>query len=365
MTESQRWFLLICTLVLGALIYLLAPILSPFLVAALLAYLFDPVVDRLEASHFNRTGAVVAVFVLLTTLLAVSVLLLLPQLGRQVQVLIERVPVMIELFEQRLLPQLEGLLGVDLAALDVGSLKTLVMGNWQETGNLMARLAGGLTRSGLVVAAWVANLVLIPVVMFYLLRDWDIMMARIRMLLPLYLEPRVSLWARECDEVLGAFVKGQLLVMLALGFIYAVGLWLVGLDIALLIGMLAGLASIVPYMGFIIGILVASVAAFIQFQDPMILIWVAVVFGIGQALEGMVLTPLMVGDRIGLHPVAVIFAIMAGGQLFGFVGILLALPVAAVIMVLLRHLHQGYKSSTLYGSARGAEVELRNTEADE
>ncbi|GGO87594.1 AI-2E family transporter [Marinobacterium nitratireducens] len=365
MTESQRWFLLICTLVLGGLVYLLAPILSPFLIAGLLAYLFDPLVDRLEERRMSRTGGVVLVFVLLTTLMVVSVLLLLPQLGRQVQVMIDRVPVVIELFEQRLLPQVEAFLGVDTSALDFGSLKTLMLGNWQETGNLMAKLAGGITKSGLAVAAWAANMVLIPVVMFYLLRDWDIVMARIRVLLPLYLEPRVSLWARECDEVLGAFIKGQLLVMLALGAIYAIGLWLVGLDIALLIGMLAGLASIVPYLGFIVGIVAASVAAFIQFQDPTILVWVAVVFGIGQALEGMVLTPLLVGDRIGLHPVAVIFAIMAGGQLFGFVGVLLALPVAAVIMVLLRHLHRGYKSSTLYGSATVAEVDLRNTEPDE
>lgn len=365
MTESQRWFLLIVTLVLGALIYVLAPILAPFLVGALLAYLFDPVVDRLEAAKFGRTGAVVTVFLFMTALMVLTVLLLLPQLGRQVQVLLERVPMIIDLFEQRVVPLLESTLGTDMGSVDLGTLKSMLAGNWQQTGNLMAQLVGGITRSGLAVLAWIANLVLIPVVLFYLLRDWDLMMARIRMLLPRYLEPKVALWAMECDEVLGAFIKGQLLVMLALGIIYATGLWLVGLDIALLIGMLAGLASIVPYMGFIIGILVAGIAAFIQFQDPMVLVWVGAVFAIGQALEGMVLTPLLVGDRIGLHPVAVIFAIMVGGQLFGFVGVLLALPVAAVIMVLLRHLHQGYKSSTLYGSAQVAEVELLNTEADE
>ncbi len=365
MTESQRWFLLIVTLVLGVLLYFLAPILTPFLVGALLAYLFDPVVDRLEAAKFGRTGAVVTVFVFMTALMALAVLLLLPQLGKQLQLLLLRVPMMIDLLEQRLLPMLESALGVSMAALDLGTLKSMLAGNWQQTGSFMARLAGGITRSGLAVLGWIANLVLIPVVLFYLLRDWDLMMLRIRTVLPRYLEPRVALWARECDEVLGAFIKGQLLVMLALGIIYATGLWLVGLDIALLIGMLAGLASIVPYMGFIIGILVASIAAYIQFQDPVVLIWVGAVFAIGQALEGMVLTPLLVGDRIGLHPVAVIFAIMAGGQLFGFVGVLLALPVAAVIMVLLRHLHQGYKSSTLYGSEQVAEVELLNTEADE
>jgi predicted PurR-regulated permease PerM len=221
-------------------------------------------------------------------------------------------------------------------------------GHWQQTGSLVKGLFSSVGQSGLAVAAWVANLVLIPVVMFYLLRDWDVMMDKIGFLLPRNVEKKVTLWAQECDEVLGAFIKGQLLVMLALGVIYSLGLWSVGLDLALLVGMLAGLASIVPYMGFIVGIVAAGVAAMLQFNDLTMLAWVGVVFAIGQALEGMVLTPLLVGDRIGLHPVAVIFAIMAGGQLFGFVGILIALPVAAVIMVLLRHLHQGYKSSKLY-----------------
>lgn len=349
-SESQRWFLLITSIVAGVLVYLLAPILSPFLVGALLAYLADPVADRLEARGLGRTQAVVLVFVMLTLLMVISVLLLIPQLSEQIQTMIRQVPAVLDVLHNRLLPWVEQTLGVSFSRPDIESVRQLVREHWQQTGNLAAQLMGGLTRSGLAVVGWVANLVLIPVVTFYLLRDWDVMMANIQHLLPRNLEPKVTLWARECDEVLGAFVKGQLMVMLALGIIYAVGLWVVGLDLALLLGMLAGLASIVPYMGFIVGIVAAALAAYVQFQDPVILAWVAAVFGVGQALEGMVLTPLLVGDRIGLHPVAVIFAIMAGGQLFGFVGVLLALPVAAVIMVLLRHLHQGYKSSRLYTS---------------
>ncbi|MNZ36121.1 hypothetical protein D3C78_535340 [compost metagenome] len=191
---------------------------------------------------------------------------------------------------------------------------------------------------------------LIPVVSFYLLRDWDLMMAKIRGLLPRQREERLVALAGECHEVLGAFVRGQLLVMLALGVIYASGLMLVGLELGLLIGLLAGLAAIVPYMGFIIGIGAAMVAGLFQFGgDPYPLLAIAAVFMVGQALEGMVLTPLLVGDRIGLHPVAVIFAILAGGELFGFTGVLLALPVAAVIMVLLRHVHDLYKESGMYG----------------
>ncbi|MEH6473635.1 MAG: AI-2E family transporter, partial [Halopseudomonas sp.] len=198
---------------------------------------------------------------------------------------------------------------------------------------------------------------LIPVVAFYLLRDWDRMVAQVGALLPRSIEPHVNRWASECDEVLGAFIKGQLLVMLCLGAFYAIGLGLVGLDLALILGVVAGLASIVPYMGFIIGIGASLIAAMLQFNELYYLLLVGLVFGAGQVLEAVVLTPVLVGDKIGLHPVAVIFAIMAGGQLFGFTGVLLALPVAAVVMVLLRHLHQGYRDSELYHAGTEAITE--------
>jgi len=144
--------------------------------------------------------------------------------------------------------------------------------------------------------------------------------------------------------------------MAALAVIYTLGLWLVGLELALVLGLLAGLASVVPYMGFIVGIVAATIAAWFQFHDPWVLLQVSVVFAIGQLLEGMVLTPQLVGDRIGLHPVAVIFALLAGAQLFGFVGVLLGLPAAAVIMVMVRHLHKSYLVSELYGAGKGADI---------
>ncbi|WP_428033589.1 AI-2E family transporter [Amphritea sp.] len=348
MSDSQRWFFLIFTLVLGFLLYLLQPILSPFLIAALLAYLTDPLADRLEARGLSRTLSVVVVFLVMTTVLLLLVVWLLPKLGSQLQVMVKMVPQVLTMVETVWIPWVEAHVGISFEGFDMQSVKALISGHWQQTGSLLKGVFSSVGQSGLALAAWVANLALIPVVTFYLLRDWDVMMDKIGFLLPRNVEKKVTLWAQECDEVLGAFIKGQLLVMLALGVIYSLGLWSVGLDLALLVGMLAGLASIVPYMGFIVGIVAAGVAAMLQFNDITMLAWVGVVFAIGQALEGMVLTPLLVGDRIGLHPVAVIFAIMAGGQLFGFVGILIALPVAAVIMVLLRHLHQGYKSSKLY-----------------
>ncbi len=205
------------------------------------------------------------------------------------------------------------------------------------------------SHSGGVIAEWLMNLLLIPVVTFYLLRDWDGLIAKVHDLLPRRVAPTATKLAGEVDTVLAAFVRGQFYVMLALGGIYSIGLWMTGLDVALLIGMLAGLVSFVPYLGSIVGIVMACVAALVQFHELIQLVPVAIVFIIGQSLEGMVLTPMLVGDKIGLHPVAVMFAVLAGGQLFGFLGILLALPVASVIMVLLRHVHDLYRYSDFYG----------------
>ena len=345
---QQRWFILTVGLVVFGLIYLLSPILSPFLVGALLAYLSDPLADRLEARGLSRTSSVVIVFLVLTAVVAIALLLLLPHLLTQVQLMVERVPRVIEVLNTELLPFVEANLGLELGRPDLKQVAAVLTQHWQTTGSIATTLISSVAQSGLAVVAWFANLLLIPVVTFYLLRDWDLMMARIKELLPRNIEPVVSLWAGECDEVLGAFMKGQLVVMLVLGIIYALGLALLGVDLALLLGITAGLASIVPYLGVVVGVLSSAIAAYVQMQDPTILTGVALVFGVGQLLEGMVLTPKLVGDQIGLHPVAVIFAIMAGGQLFGFVGVLLALPVAAVIRVLLSHLHRGYIASHLY-----------------
>ncbi|MFT6916556.1 MAG: putative PurR-regulated permease PerM [Motiliproteus sp.] len=356
MTDSQRWFVLCLTLMIAGLLYLLAPILFPFLTGLLLAYMGDPLADRLERTGLSRTVSVVVVFAGLTLSLVLTLLWLLPQLGRQIENLIDQLPLLFDWLKQVLIPWLEQTVGLDLSALELDRARQILMDNWRTGGDLLTKLLGQASRSGLVVVSWVVNLTLIPVVAFYLLRDWDRMTEQLRVMLPRSLEPRVSRWARECDEVLGAFIKGQLWVMLCLGSFYGLGLGLIGLDLALILGVIAGLASIVPYMGFIIGIGASLIAAMLQFDANYYLLLVAAVFIAGQVLEGVLLTPVLVGDKIGLHPVAVIFAIMAGGQLFGFTGVLLALPVAAVVMVLLRHLHQGYRDSALYSAARPSEA---------
>jgi predicted PurR-regulated permease PerM len=346
--SSTKWFIFAGVVFAGFLLYLLSPVLSPFLVGALLAYLGDPLVDRLETYKLPRTGAVVVVFVTIVLLLLLLPLILLPLIEQQISALVTKLPKYLDWIQQTVIPFISQALNIESGVLDMSSLKQAVVQHWREMGNLATKVVTMISQSGLMMAAWLANVVLIPVVTFYLLRDWDIVMAKIHKLLPRQNEATIVQLARESDEVLGAFLRGQLIVMIALGVIYSVGLWIVGLELAFLIGMIAGLVSFVPYLGAIVGILLASVAAVMQFQDVLHLAFVAVVFGVGQALEGMLLTPLLVGDKIGLHPVAVIFAVMAGGQLFGFVGILVALPAAAVIAVLLRHAVQRYTDSDLY-----------------
>jgi len=336
-------------LALGVLLHLLSPILMPFLVALALAYLWDPVVDRLERAGLSRTLGVSVVFFVSALVLLGLVLVLVPLLGRQMHVVAAKVPVAIEWFRSSLLPWLQREFQISEADIPLERIKDALMANWKSAGGMAQNLLVSATSSSLAVLGWLANLVLIPVVGFYLLRDWDRMVAWIRETLPRPWEPTVTRLARECDEVVGAFLRGQSLVMLALGLCYTTGLMLMGLELALLIGMLAGLASIVPYLGLVLGVGAASVAALLQFGDWHPLIGVAAVFVSAQLLEGMYLTPKLVGDRIGLHPVAVIFAVMAGGQLFGFTGVLLGLPASAVIMVLLRHLHDRYRASAIYG----------------
>ncbi|KXS39047.1 AI-2E family transporter [Modicisalibacter tunisiensis] len=346
MTRQHIWILLGLAAVLWLLV-LLEPILMPFFISMILAYLGDPLTDWLEARGLSRRLAVSVVFLVLSLALGLAVLVMVPLLGRQLGQLIDALPAIFNWVQGTVLPWVREVSGIDLST-DFESLRQALMANWKETGTFAAGLLARVSRSGLALALWVANLALIPVVTFYLLLDWDRIKAQVRDLLPRRLEPTVTRLALECDEVLSAFLRGQLLVMLSLGIVYAVGLTLAGIQFGVLIGLLAGLASIVPYLGVIVGLAVAALVAFFQYGDLVHLLGVGAIFAVGQILEGVVLQPLLLGDKIGLHPVAVIFAVMAGGQLFGFTGVLLALPVAAVIMVVLRHLHERYKNSQLY-----------------
>ena len=354
-SDSRNWLILVLLVVAGWLMYLLAPVITPFAISAVLAYLGDPFVDRLEKVSIwrwklGRTVAVSIVFILMLSLLIVVLLLVIPLLVDQIRLLVQLFPRWIEWFSGTALPWLAGKFGFALKDFDPTQFSQVLKDYWKEISTAAFKVVDYVSRGGMAFAALLTNLILIPVVTFYLLRDWDLLIRAVQDLLPRNMEGEISQMAAEVDKVLGAFFRGQLMVMFALGLMYTVGLSLVGIEFAALIGMGAGLLSIVPYLGSIVGVLVAAGAAIFQFQDVFHLVMVLLVFGVGQSAEGMYLTPKLVGDEIGLHPVTVIFAVLAGGQLFGFLGILLALPVAAVLNVLVRHMNQRYRQSELYKS---------------
>ena len=346
--SSRRWQMLAITAVILYLLWLLAPVLMPFAVAAMFAYLGDPLADRLERLGMGRTLAVSVVFFVLLLVSVGALLLLIPLISRQVDNLVQSLPHYVDWIRNTALPWLQTKLRLDPNAFDTDRLIAQIKDHLGSLGGAVSTVLGKVTRSGLGVIAWMTNLVLIPVVAFYLLRDWDRLVAWIDDMLPRSIQPTIAHLAHESDLVLGAFVRGQLLVMLALGIFYGAGLSLLGLSVGPLIGMVAGLLSFVPYLGFIVGFGSALIAVLVQYGDVTHLALVVVVFVIGQLLEGYVLVPRLVGEKIGLHPVAVIFAVLAGGYLCGFLGILLALPAASVILVVLRYLSQRYRHSGLY-----------------
>ncbi|HTL15351.1 MAG TPA: AI-2E family transporter [Thermomonas sp.] len=335
------------------LLWLLAPILSPFVLAALLGWLGDPLVDRLERAGLGRNGAVALVFGAMTLLLAVALVLLVPLVEQQIVTLVQSLPSYRDWFVGTALPWVERRTGLEILSwLDPGRLFVLIREHWERAGGIAATVLGYVSRSGFALLAMLANIVLLPVLTFFFLRDWDLLVERVGALVPRDHYAVVRDLARESDAVLGGFLRGQLLVMLILGVLYAIGLSLAGLDLGILIGIIAGMLTFVPYLGPASIVVFGGIAALVQYGDWQHLAGVGAVFAVGQVIETYWLTPKLVGDRIGLHPMAVIFAVMAGGSLFGFLGMLLALPVAAVANVLLHYAHQRYTHSRLYAGER-------------
>jgi len=340
MQSDLRINWLIALALVGGLLYLLAPILTPFVAAALLAYVSDPLADRLQRLKLPRTLAVVSVFVLTFLFLGLLVLLVGPLIRSQVAALLDALPAIASKVEQVWLPWIRDTLNIPLDG-DVG-LAPFLSRYSEMAGTWAGRVVMGVAQSGGALAAAVISLFLVPILTFYLLRDWDFIVTRLSALVPASQRPTVFGLIRDADDMLAAFLRGQLLVMIALAVIYSIGLGLVGLKFAVAIGVVSGLVSFVPYLGLVFGILLASLTVVLE-PDPLWhLVGVFATFIIAQLIEGTVLTPKLVGDRIGLHPVLVIFAVAAGGQLFGFFGILLALPAAAVLSVLVRFAYSNY-----------------------
>ena len=327
--------------------WLLAPVLTPFIVAAVLAYVLHPLVDRLAARRMPRALAVSLVEVA-ALIVALSVLLLIvPILSRQLPLVREQIPLLAERLNHGVGPWL-GRFGIEVA-LDTTSIKNFVLKyldanleEWLATALTSARIGGSL------LLAVVGNLLLVPMVLFYLLMDGPNLAHRAAALVPPRMFDRVAGFMRECDLMLGQYLRGQLLVMLTLAAFYSVGLALFGFDLAVPVGVFTGLAVFVPYVGFGLGLVLALISGALQFSGWQGLIGVAVVYGVGQVLESFVLTPQLVGERIGMNPLTVIFALLAFGHLFGFVGVLIALPVSAVMVVAVRRLRATYLASELF-----------------
>ena len=326
------------------LLYFLSPILAPFLAAAVLAYIFNPLVTRMS-KRLPRTLSVTIALALIAGVILVLLLVLMPLVTKQIKTIVTQFPQFVDWIKLNIGPLVQQHFGVEL---DTALVKEWLAGHVQEVQGFAVKLLPTLKSGGLALLGLIGNLVLTPLVLFYFMRDWDSMVAHGSKLIPRQWNDAVSGMLKEIDAVLGEFLRGQLLVMLLMAIYYTLALWAVGLDYALSVGLLAGCLTFVPYLGVIAGVLLATLTGVLQFGSITPLMWIWVVFVVGNVLEGSVFVPWLVGDRIGLHPVAVIFALLAFGQLFGFTGILLALPASAALLVWLRHVRGKYLASGMY-----------------
>lgn len=334
-------------LVVAALLHWLGPILTPFLIGGILAYVGSPAVSWMARRRVPRTVGALVVMLIALVLVVGLALVLIPLVQSEFSQLAKRLPELAAGLYAQFAPWLDEKFGIQLQ-FDLDTIKQLVAENLDSAEAVSLKVLGGLKAGGMLLITILLNLVLIPVVMFYLLRDWRLMVRRLDELMPRRWVDKTRTMALEIDNVLGEFLRGQLSVMAVLAIYYAVALSLAGLQFALPIGILTGLLVFIPYVGFGLGLILGILAALLQWNGLPGFAAVLAVYGIGQLLEGYVLIPWLVGDRIGLHPLVVIFALLAFGQLFGFAGVLLALPVSAALLVALRHLKAEYHQSPLY-----------------
>ncbi len=335
-------------LAIGVLLYLLGPILVPFALAAVLAYMLEPGVEWLVRHRVPRAAAVFLMILLLGLLVTLLLLILVPVLHKEALALQQKFPAIVDRLNTNVAPWLASKFDLHVR-FDAESIRNLLTDQLSGNGSGAAASLWSSIRVGTsAVIGVIALFVLVPMVLFYLLLDWPHLLERVRSLLPRRWEAKVVGMIEEIDTVLAQFLRGQIAVMLALAVYYSVSLAIAGFDVALPVGILTGLLVFIPYVGYGLGLLLAVLSALLQFGNWYGLIAVAVIYGLGQVLEGFFLTPRLVGERIGLHPLAVIFALMAFGQLFGFVGVLIALPASAAMLVGLKHLRDRYIASSFY-----------------
>jgi predicted PurR-regulated permease PerM len=346
----------------GLALFVFRDILLPFVAGFALAYLLDPIADRLQRLGLGRLTATLFILVLFVLLFILALVLLAPLAAHQLTAFISRLPSYVARLQQLAAEQggtIIERIGGPGAVQDIqGSIGNLV-------GQGAAWIAGFLTSlwsGGQALLSVFALLVVTPVVAFYLLVDWDRMVATVDSWVPLSHRDYVRAIARDIDAAIAGFIRGQASVCLILGTFYAVGLSLIGLNFGALIGLTAGLLSFIPYVGSLTGLLLSVGVAIVQFwPDWLWVVATLAIFVFGQFVEGNILSPKLVGASVGLHPVWLMFALLAFGSLFGFVGLLLAVPLAAAVGVVARHALRRYLASPLY---HGASVPLPSPETD-
>ena len=333
-------------IVFGVLVWLLAPVLEPFLIAAIIGYMLNPGVDWLQRHRVPRWAGTTLMIVVVAVLMVLLVLIVIPVMHKEFTQAREKLPDLVTQLQTTVAPKLSSLFGIDVQ-LSADSIRDYASKHFDldQVGKSALdylRVGGAAALSGL------ATAFLVPILLFYLLIDWHLVWSRMQAYVPRGLHARLSAMTGEVNGVLAKFLRGQLLVMLAMAVWYSITLSIARFDSALPIGILTGLLVFIPYVGFASGLVLALLAALLQFGSVYGFVAVAVIYGLGQLLESAYLTPRLVGENIGLHPLAVIFALLAFGELFGFVGILLALPVSAVLVVALKHFRKHYMESDFY-----------------
>lgn len=352
--QKQTVLWLAVGLLLAALLVSLGPVLAPFIAAAILAYALNPGVDRLAAQRIGklrvpRALAVIMVMLLLLAAMLALILIVLPIMQKQIPLLQEQIPSSLARLNAFLAPKLQAL-GIRVRLDEVG-IKRIVSQYFATSGDeIWSSILASAKVGSAAVLGWIATLTLIPMALFYLLLDWHAMLARIQNIIPRRWVGKVVGFGHEVDGLLAQYLRGQLAVMLALSMYYSVALAIAGFDVAVPVGVITGLLAFIPYLGFGLGLVLALLAALLQFEGLHGLLLVAGIYGAGQVIESFILTPRLVGERIGLHPLTVIFALLAFGHLFGFVGVLLALPASAILAVALAHVRTQYINSSFYQS---------------
>jgi predicted PurR-regulated permease PerM len=332
------------------LMYLLAPVLTPFALAAIVAYLLVPGVDWLARHRVPRSVAVLLMILLAALILFGLLLILIPVFRHEMNALQAQLPGLVNKLNTVVAPKLSEWFNLNIQ-FDAQFLRQLFTDQVAGQEDFLASLVAHVRAGGVALLGVVGMLLLVPVVLFYLLLDFHLIRERLEELLPRRWHAQTTSFISETDALLSQFLRGQLSVMLALAVYYSVGLAVTGSPTALPIGILTGLLCFIPYVGYALGLTLALLAAILQFESWSGIIAVGVVYGLGQVVESFFLTPRLVGERIGLHPLAVIFALLAFGQLFGFFGVLLALPASAVLLVGLKRLRAAYVASEFYAQA--------------